>query len=267
VNQRLRELAFGEPRSSASPEGRAGRPGLAGELAIICVLLFAYDRIRDLSSASPATAFAHGIDVLSVERALHFDLELSFNLWVSSHHAVALAASLYYQFAHLSVTLTVLAICYVWYPAVYRPARNALLLINAAGMLVFWLVPTAPPRLLPGTGFVDTSLVEGVSTPVRGESVNQFAAMPSLHIAWAVWTAVIAMIMLNRHNVRYVCMVYPVLTTLAVVGTANHFLLDVVCGLALGLAALQLFRPDQLAEPLLGRELVATEAATALPAT
>jgi membrane-associated phospholipid phosphatase len=266
MSQRLRELAFGVPKSAVRSDQRTIRPGLVGELAIIAVLLFAYDRIRDLSTANTVTAFAHGIDVLSIERALHFNLELPFNLWMSSHQGLALATSLYYQFAHLSVTMTVLAICFVWYPAIYRPARNALLLINAVGMLVFWLFPTAPPRLLPGTGFIDTSVVEGVSTPVREGSVNQFAAMPSLHIAWAVWTAVIAMIMVRRRALQCACMVYPVLTTLAVVGTANHYLLDVVCGLALGLAALQLFRPDQLAFADLELTPVPEEAAEALPA-
>jgi PAP2 superfamily protein len=265
MNQRLREVALGVPRAAGRAEARVARPGLASELAIIAVLLFAYDRIRDLSSANTATAFAHGIDVLSVERALHFNLELPFNLWLSSHDRLALVTSLYYQFAHLSVTLTVLAICFIWFPAVYRPARNALLLINALGMLIFWLYPTAPPRLLPGTGYIDTSLVEGVSTPVREGSVNQFAAMPSLHIAWAIWTAVILMIMMRRRALQCACMIYPVLTTLAVVGTANHYLLDVVFGLALGLAALQLFRPDQLLDTQPALEPVSAEAAAIVP--
>jgi membrane-associated phospholipid phosphatase len=265
-SQRLRELAFGVPRAALRAEQRTSRPGFVGELAIVAVLLFAYDRIRDLSSANTLTAFAHGIDVLSIERALHFNLELPFNLWLSNHQALALTTSLYYQFAHLSMTMTVLATCFIWHPAIYRPARNALLVINAVGMLVFWLFPTAPPRLLPGTGFIDTSLVEGISTPVREGSVNQFAAMPSLHIAWAVWTAVIAMIMVRRRVLQCACMVYPALTTLAVVGTGNHYLLDVVCGLALGLAALQLFRPDQLAMVEVPLELISEEAAEALPA-
>jgi hypothetical protein len=264
MNQRVREFVIGVPKGerSSRPSFMA-RPALFGELGIVLVLLFVYDRIRDLSSANAATAFAHGIDVLSIERVLHIDLELPFNLWLTSHHDLALAASVYYQFAHLTATLTVLAVCYLWFPAIYRPARNALLVINATGMLVFWLFPTAPPRLLPGTGFIDTSLLEGVSTPVEHGSVNQFAAMPSLHIAWAVWTAVVAMMMVRGRGWQCACMVYPVLTTLAVVGTANHYLFDVACGLALALVSLQLFRPEQSAleaEQLLEVDLAAAPA-------
>jgi hypothetical protein len=262
MNQGVREFVIGVPKAERTRRSAlVTRPALVGELAIILVLLFAYDRIRELSSANMATAFAHGIDVLSIERVLHIDLELPFNVWLTSHHDLALAASLYYQFAHLTVTLSVLAACYLWFPTIYRPARNALLTINAIGMLVFWLFPTAPPRLLPGTGFLDTSLLEGISTPVRHGSVNEFAAMPSLHIAWAVWTAMVAMMMVRGRGWQCACMVYPVLTTLAVVGTANHYLFDVVCGLALGLFALQLFRPEDAfgaADRLLAAEVPAT---------
>ena len=73
------------------------------------------------------------------------------------HHNLAIATSSYYQLAHLTVTLVVLCLVYIRRPAVYRAARNALILINVIGLVVFWLYPVAPPRLLPGSGFIDVA--------------------------------------------------------------------------------------------------------------
>jgi len=92
-------------------------------------------------------------------------------------------ASYWYQFAHLSVTLAVLVWCWHRRVASYRQVRNALVLINSTGLVVFLLYPAAPPRLLPGAGFVDVTARAGASiTP------DQFGAFPSLHLGWAVWT-------------------------------------------------------------------------------
>ncbi len=240
------------------------RPALVGELIILAFLLLAYDRIRSFSGTNAQIAFGHAVDVMGIERATHLDLELPFNLWLSSHHELAIVASMYYQTAHLTATLTVLAVCYIWFPVVYRPARNALLFINAVGMVVYWVFPTAPPRLVPGAGFIDTTVAVGVVNAVHNPSVNQFAAMPSLHLAWAVWTAVIAMMMTRGYVWQGVWMAYPVMTTLVVIGTGNHFLLDVVFGVGLALLSLRIFRPQQLETEFLAGGAVVTRSPTAL---
>ena len=72
---------------------------------------------------------------------------------------------------------------------------------------------------------------------VDSASANPFAAMPSLHLAWAVWSAMFAARLIRRRSLRSVAYTYPVVTTIVVMATANHYLLDAVAGAVLALAA------------------------------
>jgi membrane-associated phospholipid phosphatase len=94
----------------------------------------------------------------------------------------------------------------------------------------------APPRLsVPG--IVDTLKVNDIlsaGSPTGPASLaNQYAAMPSLHVAWAVWVALALVAVSPGVRLRGLAWAYPVVTTLVVLGTGNHFLLDAVAGLAL----------------------------------
>ncbi|MDQ1585935.1 MAG: hypothetical protein QOH80_1300 [Actinomycetota bacterium] len=212
------------------------RPFILGELFIISILVFVYDHIRDLADAHRAASIASARWIMQAEQQLHIDVELPSNLWLSAHHELAELSSWYYQVAHLTVTLLVLAYCYWRRPDTYRSARNALVSINAIGLVIFWLVPVAPPRLLPGYGFIDTTIMSGVAN-AAGSAANPYAAMPSLHLAWAAWTAVVAWRMFPGIWARVAWAAYPVLTTLVVVGTGNHYLLDVFAGVAVAVVA------------------------------
>jgi hypothetical protein len=100
----------------------------------------------------------------------------------------------------------------------------------------FALYPLAPPRLLPGAGYLDT--VElfhtwgSLASPSIASQSNQFAAMPSLHVAWALWAGISVFRCARTRTVRWLGPVYPVLTFLVVVGTANHYIVDAVAGAA-----------------------------------
>ena len=110
------------------------------------------------------------------------------------------------------------------------------------GLIGFTLLPTCPPRLLDaGHGFVDTMARYsaygwwgGQASAPRGLGgmTNQYAAMPSLHVGWALWCGV----MLWRHGgtrlAKAAGIAYPLLTAIVVMGTANHYLLDAVAGVA-----------------------------------
>jgi membrane-associated phospholipid phosphatase len=106
----------------------------------------------------------------------------------------------------------------------------------------FWLFPVAPPRLLPGRfGIVDTLTAVGNSghfeTSLINSAGDQYAAMPSLHVAWAVWSALAVYPVLRRRAPRLLAAAYPVMTTLVVVTTGNHFFLDTIAGALLAGAA------------------------------
>lgn len=218
---------------------RRKRPWLVGELAIVYALLEVYGYVRKLADTRYGTALAHGRDILAIERHLGLDVELSANQWLTRHHDVSQVSVWVYQHMHTNLTMIVLLLCYVAGPDVYRPARNALVSINLVGLLVFFVLPVMPPRLLPGSGFVDTVAGAGFGiTHSPPLPADQYAAMPSLHVAWAVWVAAVIMALLRRYRVRWAATAHPISTAVAVVVTANHYVLDVVAGAAVAMAAL-----------------------------
>jgi hypothetical protein len=215
------------------------RPHLLGELLVVLVLLRVYDVARAHAEVRRVAALTHGQAILTLEGWLHLDVEKAANLWVTSQRTLSLVASDLYQFAHVTVTLSVLAFCWLRRPELYRSVRNALVLVNVIGLTVFLLMPVAPPRLLPGGGYVDAVALAGFGTSHGGPvAADQFGALPSLHLAWAVWSTVVVMWMLPRTRWRWLCWAYPALVTTVVVVTGNHYLLDAVAGTAVALAAL-----------------------------
>jgi hypothetical protein len=84
-------------------------------------------------------------------------------------------------------------------------------------------------------GFVDvvasTHAIGSWHTGALASAANQYAAMPSLHIAWAVWCTVVVWCISSRTWSRALAVLYPFLTAFAVLSTGNHFVLDVLGGL------------------------------------
>ena len=233
---------------------RRRRPHVLGEVLIVVLLVKVYDLIRSLAAVRAAPAQRHGGEVLSIERFLHLDWELAGNRWLTDHPPFATAAVYWYQFAHIGVTLAVLVWCYTADPDLYRPMRNALVVTNLVGMTVFFLLPVMPPRLLPGAGYIDSVADAGFGANHGGPvPADQYAAMPSLHLAWAVWTAYVAAALLAGRRGRALCHLYAVTTAVVVVVTANHFVLDVVAGVIVGLGAIMVARSLPPGPDLTGR--------------
>ena len=151
------------PRPPSSAQ-RAKRANLLGELVVVLVLVKVYDWVRSLEATRSGPALRHAYGVLDVERFLRLDWELAATRWLAAHQPLSLVAAYWYQFAHLSVTLSVLAVCWWRRPDLYRRFRNALVLTNVAGLLVFLFLPMMPPRLLPGAGYVDAAAAEIATT-------------------------------------------------------------------------------------------------------
>jgi membrane-associated phospholipid phosphatase len=227
------------PHAIAQAVAPVRRPRIIGELLVVVVLLWAYDMVRGHAEVREVSALRHGQQLLDVERFLHINIELSANLWTTQKTALSLMASYWYQFAHLTVTLGVLIWCWWRRAHSYRRVRNALVLTNVFGLAIFLLYPAAPPRFLPGFGFVDAVANAGFG-PTHGGPVtaDQFGAFPSLHLAWAVWTAVVAFRLVGSRTLRWLWLCYPVVTAVAVVVTGNHYLLDILAGGAIALTTL-----------------------------
>jgi hypothetical protein len=210
---------------------------------IVAWLCWVYDAITNLAPLRLHAALTHAEGLLSVERSLHIDPELALDRWLAHHHTLALIASDYYDNAHFVVTLGLLGWLWCQRADLYRRLRTSLVLVNLLGFIVFWRYPVAPPRMLASDGFKDvvasTHAFGGWHTGALASHANQVAAMPSLHIAWAVWCALAVWQIAERLWVRWLGVLYACLTTLAVLATGNHFVLDVVGGLgAMALAAL-----------------------------
>src|SRR5882757_5070403 len=176
-------------RSALARRAAPARPWLVGELAVVALLVFAYDRVRAHAAPRRDVALSHGWAVLHAEQHLHLDWEHAANTWLGGHSTLREAAAWWYQLAHFTVSLSVLAWCWLAAPAVYRLARNTLVLTNVVGLIVFAVCPVAPPRLLPGAGFTDSNAVALGTGQVAHPPPDQYAAMPSLHLAWATWVA------------------------------------------------------------------------------
>ncbi|MCW2753786.1 MAG: hypothetical protein JWQ32_1197 [Marmoricola sp.] len=206
------------------------------ELLLIVAFDLAYERVRNLVRQEPVVAINHGLEVHRVSQWFHVDLELAFNKILMDHHWLATLADYDYSMLHLPLTAGVLVWVFWKHRDRYLPIRNVLLGTTLLGLVGFWIYPMAPPRLLPGQGFVDTVVYYKTwgswGDPKVAHATNQFAAMPSLHCAWALWCGLCLFFLARNRAVRTFGALYPVWTVFVVIGTANHFLLDSLAGLA-----------------------------------
>jgi PAP2 superfamily len=246
--------------SSPEPQ-QVKRPRWWGELLVIVWLSWVYDMVTNLAPLRERVALAHGSSILRFEQSLHIAPELSLNRWLAAHHTLALVLSNYYDNAHFVVTLGLLG--WLWWRRadIYRPLRNSLVAINLLGLIVFWRYPVAPPRMLASGGFTDvvasTHAFGSWHSGSLATEANQFGAMPSLHIAWAAWCTLALWQLSTRVWVRVLALLYPCLTVFAVLATGNHYLLDVLAGLAtfaLGVALVRLMSVALVTKLLLSRK-------------
>lgn len=231
------------------------------EALTIAWLCWVYDAITNLAPLRLHAALAHGQSILRLERSLGIDPEHALDRWLAGHQTLGLLVSDYYDNAHFVVTLGLLGFLWWRRADIYRPLRNTLVLVNVLAFVVFWRFPVAPPRMLPG--FVDvvasTHAIGSWHTGALASQANQLAAMPSLHIAWAVWCTVVVWRICARRWVRALAVLYPFVTAFAVLATGNHYVLDLLGGLLTIAASLLCVR---LLEGRLRRLGAGTRAAT-----
>jgi hypothetical protein len=205
------------------------------EAALMLTLFALYKLVRFSVRDQAAEAFANARAVIDFERAFWFFNEPDLQQLVLRHPVLVQALNHYYVWMHFPSTIACLAWLYVRHPAGYRSTRFVLVVTTALGLGIHVLYPLAPPRMLPGFGFVDTGVLFGPAAYGAGGAfdglANQFAAMPSLHFGWALIVA-IAVVRHARLRVRWIVVWHPVATMTAIVATANHYWIDgIVAGL------------------------------------
>ncbi len=208
------------------------------ELLYIAVFYSVYTLIRNTqgsASVSAAKAFANARHVISWERALGIYHEESVQEAFLGAEWFISFWNVFYGTAHFVVTVWALVLMFRTMKDRYPLWRNTLAFTTGLALIGFATFPLMPPRLLPPDyGFVDTLRVIGglwsFDSGAMQKVSNQYAAMPSLHFAWAAWSTVVLYPAMKRTWARVLVASYPALTLFAIVVTGNHFVLDAVGG-------------------------------------
>jgi hypothetical protein len=218
------------------------------ELALLAGLYVAYSLTRVVASDDLAAARGRAGHIMAVESFLDLDVEAWLNRATSGVTWLAVPMDYWYCALHYLVTPGVLGWLYLRRPGAYPRARNALLVASGLGLLGYLAFPTAPPRLM-GGAYLDTLAAyadfgwwaEHASAPAGlGGFTNELAAMPSLHVGWAVWVAWVLSTHTRALHIphRRLVHLYPLGTALVVVCTGNHWVLDAFMGLVVALAGI-----------------------------
>jgi hypothetical protein len=220
------------------------------EVTIVLVLYALWQYVGDLAITKVAGAQRHARWIVDLERTLHLPSELALQRALLPHELAIQFLNVYYAVVHVPAVGVLLVWLFFRHRERYVPLRNVLA-ITTAGCLLIQTIPVAPPRFLPDLGYVDSGLKYHQSVYGTGGSgvSNQLAAMPSLHVGWSVLVA-FAVVAVSRSRWRWLVLVHPFLTIVAVVATGNHWWLDgivAVLVLAVGIGV------QHLGELALGR--------------
>lgn len=226
----LAAAAIRAGRLAARPGGHARAWALWGGVAWEAALLFGLYALWQFAGSFTVMGTSGAIPrarwLWQAERFLRLPSETALQHPLLSHPLLVQASNLYYDILHFPL----LGACLIWLYARHRESypwvRTTVALFTGASLLI-QLIPVAPPRLLPMTGMVDTAVRYGQSVYSwnGGFDADEFSAMPSVHVGWALIVA-IAVIAVSRSRWRWLAAAYPVATLLVVVVTANHFWLD-----------------------------------------
>jgi hypothetical protein len=206
---------------------------------LMCVLFYlVYSAGRNANEGHPAVAYRNARAIIHLEHILGIFHEETLERWALHVKPLIIACNYYYGSLHFIVTIGVAIVLFRKWSNDYPRWRNTLGVSTGLALIGFITYPLMPPRLLPSHyGFVDT--LAKYPTPWSFDSgavskiSNQFAAMPSVHCACALWGACV-LVPHHRHPVaRAAAVMYPVLTVVVIVLTANHYFLDAVGGYAI----------------------------------
>jgi len=206
------------------------------QVLIVLVGVFCYFQVRGLTHADPAVAVRHAHSLMELEQRLGLRFELDVQARVIVHDSAYDVANWIYVWGHWPVIVLTMVWLVLRHRHVFLRLRDGMLVSGALGLLVFVTYPVAPPRL------VDPALVDTVTT--RSEAyrylqppnfVNQYAALPSLHAGWDLLVGIAIAMAGGTLAVRLIGWVLPGLMALAVVATANHYVVDVLAGITLAL--------------------------------
>jgi hypothetical protein len=196
------------------------------QVSLIAALYSIWQLIASYADGRAKGAVHHGLWVWRVERDLYWPSEAAMQRLILHHRLVVEVCNLFYAGVHVPALGIFLVWLFVRHRAQFARYRDALAVLTLLCLLAY-LVPVAPPRLLPKLGMVDTGLLYHQSVYGRpGTGIaDQLSAMPSVHMAWALFIA-LTVVQVSRSRWRWLIVAHPAATMLVVVVTANHYWLD-----------------------------------------
>jgi membrane-associated phospholipid phosphatase len=210
------------------------------QLLIWFGFVFAYQIARGIADQNDAAAFSNARGIVDFERRATGLWELSLQSWAESSHSIAVSMQWTYWLSQFAVVGLALLWVYLRRHDSFTRFRNVLMLANVIGLFGYVLLPTAPPRMLPEFGFVDT--LAALGTPNHGSSFvqlasNPYAAMPSLHSADALIVGIALAVLVRSPILKLLWLAWPVWVWISVMATGNHFWLDILAGVAVAAVA------------------------------
>jgi membrane-associated phospholipid phosphatase len=203
------------------------------QIALFAAAYWAYRFVRGGVDGKAADAFQNGRDLISLERTSHTFVEPSIQAWASGKEWLIDFASWMYMNSQFSITLGVLVYIYLFHNPSFYFVRNMFMVAMAIALVGYTVYPTAPPRFFPEWGFTD-SVSSFTGVPQDSVAVNAlfnpFAAVPSMHVAFALMLGWPLAHLVKHRIVRIFWWLYPLLVTFVVVATGNHFVMDAVFG-------------------------------------
>jgi membrane-associated phospholipid phosphatase len=207
---------------------------VAGQAGLVLLGVLVYFGVRGMTQSSSAVARDHAHDIVDFERSLGIDVEAQLQDLVAPSETVQTFANWVYIWGHWPAIIATMTWLVWHHREVFLRLRDAMLVSGLLGMAVFVSYPVAPPRLA-GLGLVDTVSEQSRAYRVLQPPafVNQYAAMPSLHSGWDLLVGMAIIAAASSVALKVVGFAMPVLMASAVVATANHYVVDVVAGVAL----------------------------------
>jgi len=210
-----------------------GWPDLFRQILLFCGAYLLYRIVRGMTDGREAEAFDNARDLIGLERGLGLFVEPAVNAWAERTDWVIDVSSWAYVNSHFTITSLALAFIYLRRNASFYFIRNMFMVAMGAALVLYAAYPTAPPRLMPEYGFAD-SVARFTGLTAEGSSAdalyNPFAAVPSMHVAFALMLGVPMASMSRRNWVKALWLAYPMFVSFVVVATANHWWFDAFLG-------------------------------------
>ena len=202
------------------------------QLALFAGAYYAYRIVRGLVDGQAALAFENARTLVDVERTMGLFFEPGLQAWAQSEEWIVTGANWMYVNSHFVITTTFLIWLYIARNHAYYYVRNMFMIAMGLALVGYLAYPTAPPRYMPEWGFTDTvaTFVGDAAEQSANVLYNPFAAVPSMHVAFALMIGIPAIKLVKSRVLKVAWGLYPVLVTFVVVVTANHFWLDAALG-------------------------------------